>query len=669
MTLPNHRAWPFGGFHMNCVEKIGSGLADRDPGPTVFIGACEGPDGIAGRGPAPWQVEDRDLRIRLGRTLPLQDNIDFGEAGQIRVAERRQFVGHTGRRVSLIVAHGADLDQSAGIADIGFGDFGFRQPPGTVHRDDAPEPLICEVVGKFGKRIEDDIGGIGRDRDAVKAGCREVKTGDRRKIAFAGINRLGCLRLPVTHLGDRARKIRERIARHVLPDAQLGGQFRTRLCAVAVGRNPEFMRGGASGDESRDASDQPSRACAHSVPHLFAALLKPSPRSAGPDQFWRWGALRQAEKYRRFLAALIAVFTFGVAFVPAADAHEILPAITDMERDGTALRFETRLNLEGILSGIDLATVANSDLAPEAADYDGLRELPPARLEARFREFWPEMAADIRIRVDGRLLRPEFDGIEVPDIGDPRLTRSSVLRFHVEAPEGARLVEMSWAAGYGAMVLRQNGVANAYDGYLEPGEMSKPIALAGGGAATALQTFLRYIPVGFDHIVPKGLDHILFVLGLFFFSTRLRPLLTQISAFTLAHTITLAAAALGYVRVPAAVVEPVIAASIVFIAVENILSKGESRLRPLLVFCFGLLHGLGFASVLGEFGLPDDGFLAALIGFNIGVEIGQIAVIAAAYALLIYWVRAPSPHFAKISFVASIAIAVVGAYWFGERIA
>lgn len=319
-----------------------------------------------------------------------------------------------------------------------------------------------------------------------------------------------------------------------------------------------------------------------------------------------------------------------------AGAHEILPAITDMERDGNTLRFETRLKLEGVLSGIDLGTVENSDLAPQAADYDALRALPPPLLEARFRDFWRSMAGDIRIRVDSALLRPQLDGIEVPEVGDPQLTRTSVLRFRAELPATARMVEMGWAAGYGAMVLRQNGVEEGYDGYLEPGDLSPPIALAGGDAAAPLRTFLQYTAVGFDHIVPKGLDHILFVLGLFFFSARLRPLLMQISAFTLAHTITLAAAALGYVQVPAAVVEPFIAASIVFVAVENILSNGESRWRPLLVFGFGLLHGLGFASVLGEFGLPDEGFLAALIGFNFGVEIGQIAVIAVANALLAY---------------------------------
>lgn len=377
--------------------------------------------------------------------------------------------------------------------------------------------------------------------------------------------------------------------------------------------------------------------------------------------------MRQAEWWRGPLAVLLTVLALGVAAGPSV-AHEILPAITDMGRDGDTLRFETRLNLEGLLAGIDLGSVANSDLAPEAADYDALRELPPAVLEARFRGFWPGMAGAIRILVDGVAVRAELDGIAVPEVGDARLTRASVLRFHAPLPPGADTVALGWDAGYGAMVLRQNGVAGGYDGYLEPGALSPRVALAGGDAATPLQTFLRYVAVGFDHIVPKGLDHILFVLGLFFFSTRLRPLLLQVSAFTFAHTVTLAAAALGLVRVPAAVVEPVIAASIVFVAVENVLSQGESRWRPLLVFGFGLLHGLGFASVLGEFGLPAEGFLAALIGFNVGVEIGQIAVIAAAYALLAYWMRPPAPQFARISVIASIAIAAVGLYWVGERI-
>ncbi|MDA0722616.1 MAG: HupE/UreJ family protein, partial [Proteobacteria bacterium] len=115
---------------------------------------------------------------------------------------------------------------------------------------------------------------------------------------------------------------------------------------------------------------------------------------------------------------------------------------------------------------------------------------------------------------------------------------------------------------------------------------------------------------------------------LFFLAAQAGPLVLQISLFTLAHTITLALAALGYVSIPGEIVEPLIAASIVFVAVENIFTRRVSRWRPYVIFGFGLLHGLGFASVLGEFGLPQETFVAALIGFNVGVEAGQLAVIA-----------------------------------------
>jgi hypothetical protein len=195
-------------------------------------------------------------------------------------------------------------------------------------------------------------------------------------------------------------------------------------------------------------------------------------------------------------------------------------------------------------------------------------------------------------------------------------------------PAGATNVSIGWTKEFGTLIVRQMDVEAPATPYLEAGAISDPIALGGGGQASAWETFVRYIPVGFDHIVPKGLDHILFVLGLFFLSTKMRPLLTQVSLFTLAHTITLALAALGYVTIPGSIVEPLIAASITYVAIENIFMARLSPWRPFIVFIFGLLHGLGFASVLGEFGLPAGAFIPALIGFNIGVEIGQLAVIA-----------------------------------------
>ena len=351
-----------------------------------------------------------------------------------------------------------------------------------------------------------------------------------------------------------------------------------------------------------------------------------------------------------------------------AAAHEIVPAIADMTQTGGTLTFEVRLAVEGLIAGINLTRTADTNEAPEAATYDDLRALSPDAIAARFTEFWPQMAQNITIRAGDNALVPDLIGLEVPPDTPPDLARIATLRFSARLPDTADSVQIGWVEPYGALVLRQMGVEKPYDGYLEAGALSEPIALSGGGQVGPWQTFADYIPVGFDHIIPKGLDHILFVLGLFFLSTQLRPLLWQITAFTLAHTVTLALGALGYVTIPGSIVEPVIAASIVYVAVENILTNGLSRWRPYVVFAFGLLHGLGFASVLGEFGLPENAFIPALIGFNVGVELGQLTVIAVAFALVGVWFRNKPWYRRAVAIPASALIALVGAYWFVERV-
>jgi hypothetical protein len=149
---------------------------------------------------------------------------------------------------------------------------------------------------------------------------------------------------------------------------------------------------------------------------------------------------------------------------------------------------------------------------------------------------------------------------------------------------------------------------------------------------SALGTVAVYIQIGFQHIVPGGLDHILFVLALFLSTRRLGPLLWQVSAFTLAHTVTLGLTAAGVLSPPSSWVEPLIALTIAWAAIENLLFDDAARWRPLLVFVFGLIHGMGFAGAFAELGLPDGMFWPALFGFNIGVELGQIAVIGMAFA-------------------------------------
>ena len=176
-----------------------------------------------------------------------------------------------------------------------------------------------------------------------------------------------------------------------------------------------------------------------------------------------------------------------------------------------------------------------------------------------------------------------------------------------------------------------------------------------------------FIKAGFEHIIPQGLDHILFVLGLFFSTLKLRSLILQVTAFTFAHSITLALAALGFVKLQLSVVEPLIFLSIVWVAFENTFFKKTTKWRPLVVFSFGLLHGLGFATLLTEYGLPKDNFISLLLAFNVGVEFGQFAVLLAAF-ILIRLIYLKTEYKNQLKIPASILIGCTGLFWFIESL-
>ena len=176
-----------------------------------------------------------------------------------------------------------------------------------------------------------------------------------------------------------------------------------------------------------------------------------------------------------------------------------------------------------------------------------------------------------------------------------------------------------------------------------------------------------FIKAGFEHIIPQGLDHILFVLGLFFSTLKLRSLILQVTAFTFAHSITLALAALGFVKLQLSVVEPLIFLSIIWVAFENTFFKKTTKWRPLVVFSFGLLHGLGFATLLTEYGLPKDNFISFLLAFNVGVEFGQFAVLLVAF-ILVRLIYLKTKYKNQLKIPASIMIGCTGLFWFIESI-
>ena len=229
-------------------------------------------------------------------------------------------------------------------------------------------------------------------------------------------------------------------------------------------------------------------------------------------------------------------------------------------------------------------------------------------------------------------------------------------------------ITFSWSSNFGPIVVRQMGVTNGLTQFLSNGEVSDQIFFQGAVGKSKTNIFFEYIIVGFEHIIPKGWDHIVFILGLFFFSSKLKPLVWQISVFTLAHTFTLALGSLGYIKIVPEIVEPLIALSIIFISVENIFINKLSKWRPIVIFIFGLLHGLGFASVLGEFGLPNGFFVPALIGFNVGVEFGQLTVVLLAFVFLGYWFNKKDYYKNLIAKPISGVIGLIGIFWFIERI-
>lgn len=369
---------------------------------------------------------------------------------------------------------------------------------------------------------------------------------------------------------------------------------------------------------------------------------------------------------------LIILFTLlvGGALPGQSNAHTIRPAVATVEvADSGVTKLSVRLNLEAVVAGVGWQHADTSE-SPNAAAYDRLRQASPDELAQKFAELLPQFLAHPLLQVDGDPVELRFDGVDIPPVGDVDLARDSTIRLSARLPEAAQAIVWGWPVDYGSSVVRifSGGSDSAFSEWLQPGETSAAFQLGDDRTATEVSTVVaNYLTIGFEHILPKGLDHILFVVGIFLLSLRLKPLLLQVTAFTVAHTITLGLSIYGIISLPASIVEPLIALSIAYVGIENCLSSKLQPWRLALVFAFGLLHGLGFAGVLSEIGLPRADYLTALIAFNVGVEFGQLAVILCCF-LLVGWWRNKSWYRPYVVVPCSLLIAVTGLYWTWERI-
>jgi hypothetical protein len=317
----------------------------------------------------------------------------------------------------------------------------------------------------------------------------------------------------------------------------------------------------------------------------------------------------------------------------------------------------TQVNVEFLRGGryrIDVVTAPR----PLLMKLEAKAGVPRSGDTTRIVKLAPHFAGTVAISFDGVRVKPTVEAI--------LNEYSATMRLTGDIPRGAKTFTWGYGLSYStyALQIRNQGDPGASRQWIDAGAASKPFPLAAHVLPpTRLEVIRQYLVLGFTHILPYGLDHILFVLGLFLLSRNVKAMLLQVTAFTIAHTITLGMTIYGLVSISPKIVEPLIALSIVYVAVENLFTSELKPWRVAIVFAFGLLHGMGFAGVLSELGLPRSEFLAALVSFNVGVEAGQLAVIAAAALLL-----APSNWRERAAKPLSLAIAAMGAFWVVQRV-
>jgi hydrogenase/urease accessory protein HupE len=353
----------------------------------------------------------------------------------------------------------------------------------------------------------------------------------------------------------------------------------------------------------------------------------------------------------------------GIVWSAAAFAHELgtIRTTATFRRDASWV-VELIVDREHLPPGFGRT-------ARGAGKVEGMTPL----LEKKIGGIVAEAVREAQPAFDGRRVVPRIELLRIAGETDQAIAAGAEIRLLLtgRVPAGAKTFTWSNGVALGTymLTLENEGDENVERQWLDGGKRSEPFVLnASVAPPTREQVIRQYLALGFMHILPKGTDHILFVLGIFLLSTRLKPVLLQVTAFTVAHTITLALTIYGVVSLSRSIVEPLIALSIVYVAIENVTTTELRPWRVALVFAFGLLHGMGFAGVLTELGLPRSEFVPALLSFNVGVEAGQLTVIALALALFGLPFRQKPWYRARIVVPASIAIAAVGFYWSIQRV-
>lgn len=380
---------------------------------------------------------------------------------------------------------------------------------------------------------------------------------------------------------------------------------------------------------------------------------------------WALATILRTKALGRARCVWLGLFFVSIGAVNLS-AHTLPPTKIDVVFEGELLQVAIPLVIEELIADMAAQLADKTDAMAIADLFDQLTISPPQNVIDAFAPYSDAFIHDFKILGGDQEFQLTITAIDIPPANADGAPRETVIHAETIIPQNIAAVQIGWGAENGDLVII-TADASAVD-YLIGGELSQPILREAAKAAPFSPG--HYVKIGFIHILPGGADHILFVLGLFFFGLGWRRLVTQATVFTLAHSLTLALAAQGLVRISSGIVEPLIALSIIFVALEN-LTRHQAALswrRLAVIFGFGLVHGLGFAGVLLDLGAHNGHIFTQIVFFNLGVELGQIAILA----LAMVFVGLPfgrRQHYRRyIADPASVAIGAVGLYWFVIRL-
>ena len=372
------------------------------------------------------------------------------------------------------------------------------------------------------------------------------------------------------------------------------------------------------------------------------------------------------------LKQIICLFTFiFFNFFLNLSAHEIKPAIVEFNKVKNQINIVLKFNAEAFLANIDASDYKDTINFSNSIKYSELRLLPGEILKEKVFESRDQIINSIFIKTSKKQLNlklVEIDVLEEKNIEKVRFTKVYLKTENkfIETP-----ITFSTKKIFGPLIFKNfsnidKDTDKPQSQWLKPGNQTSNLGSLQVKTNTTNFSILG-IWNGILQIILYGFDHILFILGLFFFSHKLKPLLIQVTTFTIAHSITLIFGGLGYITISPLIIEVIIAASIIWIGFENLFRKNMKVSRIGVIFTFGLIHGLGFASMFKLKGLEGTDYYLNLLSFNIGIELGQLITLLPLIILIPLFNRL-SWYRILIAMPASIIIALFGVEMFIDRI-